>query len=146
MWTYLKYKLVTLIIKCLPLMIKFVDVHQVISELLLGFFREKSILVLGNYNFNSSEYNGKLEGPTSIFTLLTISRQGKIFVLWWATESKVIIKDHFLLIIKKKFPNHANILVYWVITISLKMFDKIIRSNMGTDREKIINWAYFKGV
>ena len=63
-------------------MIKFVDVHQVISELLLGFFREKSILVLGNYNFNSSEYNGKLEGPTSIFTLLTISRQGKIFVLW----------------------------------------------------------------
>ena len=75
-WTYLKYKLETLIIKCLPLMIIFVHVHQVISELLFVFLREKSRPVLGNYNFNSTEYSGKVEVLTLIFTLLTISRQG----------------------------------------------------------------------
>ena len=56
-------------------MIIFVHVHQVISELLLVFLREKSPPVLGNYTLNSTEYNGKLEGLTLISTLLTISRQ-----------------------------------------------------------------------
>ena len=57
-------------------MIIFVHVHQVISELLFVFLREKSRPVLGNYNFNSTEYSGKVEVLTLIFTLLTISRQG----------------------------------------------------------------------
>ena len=56
-------------------MIIFVHVHQVISELLLVFLREKSPSVLGNYTFNLAEHNGKLERLTLIFTLLTISSQ-----------------------------------------------------------------------
>ena len=43
-------------------MIVVVHAHQLISELLLVFSREKSPSVLRNYTFNSSEYNGKLEG------------------------------------------------------------------------------------
>ena len=82
-WTYLKYKLETLIIKCLPLMIIFVHVHQVISELWLAFPRKKSPPVLGNYTFNSTECNGKMEWPTSTFTLLTNSRQVKF---WFCDE------------------------------------------------------------
>ena len=43
-------------------MIIVVHAHQLISELLLVFSREKSPSVLGNYTFNSSEDNGKVEG------------------------------------------------------------------------------------
>ena len=82
-WTHLKYKLETLIIKCLPLMIIFVRVHQVISELWLVFPRKKSPPVLGNYTFNSTECNGKLEWPTSTFTLLINSWQVKF---WFCDE------------------------------------------------------------
>ena len=57
-------------------MILFVHVHPEIIESLLVFLRLKSLPVLGNYTFNSAEYNGELDGPTSTFTLLTISKEG----------------------------------------------------------------------
>ena len=85
-------------------MILFAHVHPVIIELSLVFLRLKSLPVLGNYTIGSAEYNGKLDGSTSTFTLLTISRQNYILVLWWATESKVNDQRSFFAYHKKNIP------------------------------------------
>ena len=89
--------------------------------------------------FNSTECNGKLEEPNP----LSLRFQYKI-KFWFCDKqpkvSKKISKQNsfFSLSYKEKLrQSHKHLGLMSL--LSLKMFDKTMRSNMGTNREKLNN-------
>ena len=96
-------------------MIIVVHAHQLISELLLVFSREKSPSVLGNYTFNSSEYNGKLEGEggrRALHYLLFVQFQAKAKFYFCDEQPKVKSSSNIgFCLSKKKIPSHTDTLV-----------------------------------